>query len=402
MTFELTDEQRGLRDAVRELASRFGDAYWLERDRRHEFPWEFYDAFAAAGWVGIGIPREYGGAGLGVVEGGILLQEIAASGAGINGCTPLHLSIFGMNPVVKHGSEEMRRRDLLRVASGELHVAFAVTEPDAGTDTTRITTFARRDGDDYVVTGRKVWISKAQLAEKMLLIARTSPRDETNRAAGLTLFFTAIDRERVEVREIEKLGRHAVDSNELAIEELRVPVADRVGDEGKGLAYLLDGLNPERILMAHEAVGLGRAALDRAVRYARERIVFDRPIGRNQAIQFPLADALARLDAAELVARNAAVRYDAGAPVRPRGEHRQVPLRRGVLARGRPRGADARRHGLRGRVPRRALLPRGAPPSNRAGEPGARARLPRRARPRPTALLLTTAPTAAPRRPLVN
>jgi len=314
VTFELTDEQRGLRDAVRELASRFGDAYWLERDRRHEFPWEFYDAFAAAGWVGIGIPREYGGAGLGVVEGGILLQEIAASGAGINGCTPLHLSIFGMNPVVRHGSEEMRQRDLPRVASGELHVAFAVTEPDAGTDTTRITTFARRDGDDYVVTGRKVWISKAQLAEKMLLIARTSPRDERNRAAGLTLFFTALDRNRVDVREIEKLGRHAVDSDELAIEELRVPATDRVGEEGKGLAYLLDGLNPERILMAHEAVGLGRAALDRAVRYARERIVFDRPIGRNQAIQFPLADALARLDAAELVARNAAARYDAGLP----------------------------------------------------------------------------------------
>jgi acyl-CoA dehydrogenase len=314
VTFELTDEQRELRDAVRELASSFGDEYWLERDRRHEFPWDFYEAFAAAGWVGIGIPSEYGGAGLGIVEGGILLQEIAASGAGINGCTPLHLSIFGMNPVVRHGSEEMRRRDLPRVASGELHVAFAVTEPDAGTDTTRITTFARRDGDEYVVTGRKVWISKAQLAEKMLLIARTSPRDDAHRTAGLTLFFTPIDRERVEVREIEKLGRHAVDSNELAIEELRVPVADRVGEEGRGLTYLLDGLNPERILMAHEAVGLGRAALDRAVRYARERIVFDRPIGRNQAIQFPLADALARLDAAELVARLAATRYDAGLP----------------------------------------------------------------------------------------
>jgi len=314
VTFELTGEQRELRAAVRELAARFGDEYWLERDRGHEFPWEFYDAFAGAGWVGIGIPTEYGGSGLGLVEGGILLQEIAASGAGINGCTPLHLSIFGMSPVVKHGSEEMRARDLPRIASGELHVAFAVTEPDAGTDTTRITTFARRDGDDYVVSGRKVWISKAQLAEKMLLIARTAPRDEANRTAGLTLFFTAIDREHVEVREIEKLGRHAVDSNELAIRELRVPVADRIGEEGKGLTYLLDGLNPERILMAHEAIGLGRAALARAVRYANERVVFDRPIGRNQAIQFPLADALARLDAAELVARGAAWRSDNGLP----------------------------------------------------------------------------------------
>jgi acyl-CoA dehydrogenase len=314
VTSDLTEEQRELRDAVRELVARFGDEYWLERDRRHEFPWDFYDALAAAGWVGIGIPKEYGGAGLGVVEGGILLQEIAASGAGINGCTPIHLSIFGMNPVVRHGSDEMRRRDLPRVASGELHVAFAVTEPDAGTDTTRITTFARREGDDYVVSGRKVWISKAQVAEKMLLIARTAPRKEADPSAGLTLFFTTIDRDRVEVRAIEKLGRHAVDSNELAIDELRVPVADRVGEEGKGLAYLLDGLNPERILMAHEAVGLGRAALERAVRYARDRVVFDRPIGQNQAIQFPLADALARLDAAELVARQAALRYDSGLP----------------------------------------------------------------------------------------
>jgi acyl-CoA dehydrogenase len=315
MSFEHTDAQRELRLAVRELAGRFGDDYWLERDRRHEFPWEFYDAFAAGGWVGIGIPTEYGGAGLGVTEGGILLQEVAASGAGINGCTPLHLSIFGMNPVVKHGSEDMRARHLPRVAAGELHVAFAVTEPDAGTDTTRIATFARRDGDDYVVSGRKVWISKAQIAEKMLLIARTTPRDQVaKRTEGLTLFFTDLDRDRVDVRPIEKLGRHAVDSNELLIDELRVPAADRVGEEGKGLLYLLDGLNPERILMAHEAVGLGRAALERAVRYANERVVFDRPIGSNQGIQFPLADALARLDAAELVARHAAWRYDAGLP----------------------------------------------------------------------------------------
>jgi acyl-CoA dehydrogenase len=314
VSFDYTDAQREIQRAVRELAARFGDDYWLERDRAHEFPWEFYDAFAAAGWIGIGIPERYGGSGLGVTEGGILLQEVAASGAGINGCTPLHLSIFGMNPVVKHGSEEMRAAHLPRVASGELHVAFAVTEPDAGTDTTRISTFARRDGDDYVVSGRKVWISKAQIAQRLLLIARTQPRDETRRTAGLTLFFTDLDRDHVDVRPIEKLGRHAVDSNELVIEELRVPAADRVGEEGKGLTYLLDGLNPERILMAHEAVGLGRAALARAVRYANERIVFDRPIGANQAIQFPLADALARLDAAELVARQAAWRYDGGLP----------------------------------------------------------------------------------------
>jgi acyl-CoA dehydrogenase len=312
VSFEYTDAQREIQLAVRELAAQFADDYWLEHDRAHEFPWEFYDAFAAAGWIGIGIPEEYGGGGLGITEGGILLQEVAASGAGINGCTPLHLSIFGMNPVVKHGSDLLRAQHLPRVASGELHVAFAVTEPDAGTDTTRISTFARRDGDDYVVSGRKVWISKAQIAQKMLLVARTQPRDDARRTEGLTLFFTDIDREHVDVRPIEKLGRHAVDSNELVIENLRVPAVDRVGEEGKGLTYLLDGLNPERILMAHEAVGLGRAALARAVRYAGERVVFDRPIGRNQAIQFPLADALARLDAAELVARQAAWRYDNG------------------------------------------------------------------------------------------
>jgi acyl-CoA dehydrogenase len=315
LEFRLTDEQEAIRSAVRELAAGFDDDYWLEHDRDHEFPWDFYRACADAGWIGIAVPVEYGGAGLGLVEASLLVQEIAASGAAMNGCSALHLTIFGMNPVVKHGSPELRRRVLPRVVSGDLHIAFAVTEPDAGTDTTRITTFARRVGDDYVVSGRKVWISKAQEAEKMLLLTRTTPREEAVKSTdGMTLFLADLDPEAVTVRPIDKLGRNAVDSNELFIDELRIAAADRVGDEGSGFRYLIDGLNPERILLAHESVGIGRAALRRATRYANERIVFDRPIGMNQGIQFPLADALARLDAGELMAWKAAVLYDAGLP----------------------------------------------------------------------------------------
>jgi acyl-CoA dehydrogenase len=300
---------------VRELASRFDDDYWLERDRDHEFPWDFYNAVAEAGWLGIAIPREHGGAGLGLVEASILVGEIAASGAAMNGCSALHLTLFGMNPVVKHGTPELRRRVLPRVVTGELHVAFAVTEPDAGTETTQISTFARRDGDEYVIRGRKIWISKAAESEKMLLLTRTTPLEEVSKPTdGMTLFLADIDPAGVTIRPIEKLGRNAVGSNELFIDDLRVPVADRIGEEGMGFRYLLDGLNPERILLAHESVGIGRASIRRATRYAGERIVFGRPIGKNQAIQFPLADSLARLDAAELVAWKAAVLYDAGEP----------------------------------------------------------------------------------------
>jgi acyl-CoA dehydrogenase len=315
LSFALTDEQEAIRGAVRDLAAGFDDEYWLAHDREHAFPWDFYRAFAEAGWIGIAIPERYGGAGLGLVEASILVQEIAASGAAMNGCSALHLSIFGMNPVVKHGSEELRERVLPRVARGDLHVSFAVTEPDAGTDTSRITTFARRDGDGYVVRGRKTWISKAQEAEKMLLLTRTSAQSEGAKPTdGMTLFLADLDRSAVTVAPIDKLGRNAVDSNELFIDDLRVPESDRVGEEGMGFRYLLDGLNPERILLAHESIGIGRAALRHAVRYAGERVVFGRPIGKNQAVQFPLADSLARLDAAELVAWKAAALYDAGLP----------------------------------------------------------------------------------------
>lgn len=313
MDFGLSEDQESIRTAVRELAAGFDDEYWSERDARHEFPWDFYRAFAEAGWLGIAIPEEYGGGGLGIVEAGLLLQEVAASGAAMNGCSPMHLSIFGINVVVKHGSEELRRKVLPGIVSGDLHVCFAVTEPDAGTDTTRVRTRARRDGDSYVIDGRKVWITKAGDSQQMVLVTRTTPRDEVDRPTdGLTLFLVDIDPDHVDIRPISKMGRNAVASNEVVIDGLRVPLSARVGEEGSGFRYLLDGLNPERILLAHESVGIGRAALRRAVDYAGAREVFGRPIGQNQGIQFPLAQAAAQLEAGELLARKAAWMYDSG------------------------------------------------------------------------------------------
>ncbi|MFJ8059332.1 acyl-CoA dehydrogenase family protein [Streptomyces sp. NPDC096142] len=315
MDFELTEDQETIRSSVAGLLRDYGDEYWMAKDQAHEFPTEFYDTVAGGGWLGITIPEEYGGHGLGITEASLLLEEVARSGGGMNAASAIHLSIFGMHPVVVHGSEELKRRTLPRVAGGDLHVCFGVTEPGAGLDTASITTYARRDGDHYVVNGRKVWISKAVESEKVLLLTRTSRADEVARKTdGMTLFLTDIDRDRIDVRPIPKMGRNAVTSNELFIDDLRVPVEDRVGEEGQGFRYLLDGLNPERMLIAAEALGIGRASLDKAVRYGRERVVFGRPIGMNQAVQFPLADSLARLDAAELVLRKATWLYDHGRP----------------------------------------------------------------------------------------
>ncbi|MBI2703526.1 MAG: acyl-CoA/acyl-ACP dehydrogenase [Mycobacterium sp.] len=315
VNFDTDPDHEALRAGLRELLTRFDDEYWARCDCEHRFPTEFYEALAAGGWLGVAIPADYGGAGLGVTEAALLLQEIAASGAAMNGCSAIHLTIFGMNPVVKHGSPQLRREVLPRVVAGDLHVSFAVTEPDAGSDTSRITTRARRDGDNYVIDGRKVWITKAQQAEYLLLLTRTTPLEEcARRLDGMTLFLAPLDRSAVEIREIAKMGRNAVNSNELFIDGLRVPAENRLGEEGQGFRYLLDGLNPERILLAHESVGIGRAAVRRAVEYAKTRVVFDRPIGQNQGIAFPLAEATMRLDAAELVARKAAWLYDQGRP----------------------------------------------------------------------------------------
>nr|WP_223204778.1 acyl-CoA dehydrogenase family protein [Gordonia jinghuaiqii] len=311
----MTDDQITIRDAVTELAAKFDDQYWAQKDEKHEFPTEFYSAFAEGGWLGITTPEEYGGHGYGITEASILLEQVAASGAGMNGASSMHLSIFGMHPVIVHGSEELKQRTLPRIVSGDLHVCFGVTEPGAGLDTSKITTFAKREGDKYVVNGRKVWISKAVESEKILLLTRTAKFDESPRKTdGMTLFLTDLDRDKIDIRPIKKMGRNAVTSNELFIDNLEIPVEDRVGEEGQGFRYILDGLNPERMLVAAEALGIGRAAMRAAVRYGNDREVFGRPIGKNQGIQFPLADSLARLDAAELMLRKATWLYDNGKP----------------------------------------------------------------------------------------
>ncbi|AEA23814.1 acyl-CoA dehydrogenase family protein [Pseudonocardia benzenivorans] len=315
MDFAEDDDHRAIREGVRTVCRDFGDEYWRACDAEHRFPWDFYKAMAEGGWIGIAIPEEYGGGGRGITEASIVLEEVAASGAGMNGASAIHLSVFGMNPVVKYGSEEMRERYLPRVASGDLHVAFGVTEPDSGTDTTSITTRARLDGDHYVVRGQKVWTSKAGDCEKVLLLVRTTPIEEcAKRTDGMTLLLADLQVPEVDIRPIPKLGRNAVASNETRYDDLRVPVTDRVGEEGKGFRYLLDGLNPERILIASEALGIGRVSVRRAVEYANGREVFGRPIGKNQGIAFPLAEAHMKLRAAELAIREASWRYDAGLP----------------------------------------------------------------------------------------
>jgi acyl-CoA dehydrogenase len=315
MTAEPDDVHQPLRDAVRKICADFPDEYWRACEADHEFPWGFYKAFAAAGWIGVAIPAEYGGGGAGITEASILLEEVAASGACLNGCSALHLSVFGMNPVVKHGSDWMRRTYLPAVATGELQVSFGVTEPDAGTDTTNISTRATPVEGGYLIRGRKIWNSKADLAQKCLLLARTTPLEEVaKRTDGMTLFLVDLQVSNVDIRPIPKLGRNAVASCEVSFDDVFVADRDRVGEEGRGFHHLLDGLNPERILLAAEALGIGRAAVDRAVRYANERVVFGRPIGQNQGISFPLADAHMRLRAAELMIRDASARYDAGRP----------------------------------------------------------------------------------------
>lgn len=300
------------------LAAQFDDDYWLAHDEKKEFPWEFYDAFAAAGWVGVAIPEKYGGAGLGVLHAGALLQAVAASAGAMNAASTMHLSIFGMGPVIHHGSEAMKEKYLPPTARGELHVSFGVTEDDAGTDTSRIRTFARRDGQGWIVNGKKVWNTKAQQAQKILLLARTTPREEcTRRLDGMTLFLADLDRRHCEIREINKLGRNAVNSNEVFIQDLPVSNEDVVGEVGRGFYCLLDGINPERIMIAAEATGIGFRAVARAAQYARERVVFDRPIGQNQAIAHPLADSYSELIAAELLWQKAAWTYDRGEPAGP-------------------------------------------------------------------------------------
>ena len=310
-----TPERVQIRDAVRQLCERFDDDYWRHQDEAGEFPHEYSRAMAEAGWLGIAMPIEYGGAGLGVTEAAVMLQTVASSAGVFAAASAVHVNIFGPHAIVVHGTPEQRSRMLPPLIAGRARACFAVTEPDAGLDTSRISTRAVRDSDHYLVTGRKMWTSTAQQADKIVLLARTTPIDQCSKPIdGLTLFYADLDRRHVEAREIRKMGRAAVDSNALFIDALPVPVGDRIGEEGKGFRYLLDSLNPERILNAAEAIGIGRRALARATAYANERVVFNRPIGMNQSIQHPLAESWAELYAAELMMLRAAELYDAGRP----------------------------------------------------------------------------------------
>ncbi|MCS5607714.1 MAG: acyl-CoA/acyl-ACP dehydrogenase [Alphaproteobacteria bacterium] len=315
MEFSFTDDQIAVRDAIAKLCEKYDDAYWLERDTDGQFPEDFVKDMADGGWLGIAMPEEYGGSGLGVIEAALMMQTIAESGAGFSGASAVHINIFGPHPLVLHGTDEQKQKHLPALIAGKDRSCFGVTEPNAGLDTTRIETKAVRKGDHYIVNGRKMWTSTAQTANKILLLARTTPREEGKKPTdGITMFYTDFNREYCEAQVIEKMGRKAVDSNATFYDNLPVPVEDRVGEEGKGFYYILDGLNPERILVASESVGLGRAALRKAVAYANERVVFDRPIGQNQAIQHPLADAWAHLEAADAMTWRAAALYDAGEP----------------------------------------------------------------------------------------
>ena len=312
MPFDLTPDQVQIREAVQRVCEPFDADYWLRKDREGGFPEDFHRALADAGWLGISMPQAYGGAGLGITEAALMMHTISATGAGFSGASAVHMNIFGLHPVVVFGTDEQKQRWLPPLIRGEDKACFAVTEPDAGLNTMRLRTQAVRDGDHYIVTGQKVWTSTAQVANKMLLLTRTTDVSQAHGTHGLTLFYTDLDRSKIEVREIDKLGRKCVDSNQVFIDGLRVPVQDRVGEEGEGFSYILHGLNPERILIAAEAVGLGRAALDRAIHYAGEREVFGRPIGQNQAIQHPLAQSWMELEAADLMVQKAAWLYDQG------------------------------------------------------------------------------------------
>jgi len=314
MNFELSDDQSAIARAVGDICARFGDDYWLRKDREGGFPEDFYRAIAEAGWLGIAMPTEYGGAGLGIAEAALMMETISASGAGFSGASAVHMNVFGLHPVVVFASDEQKRRWLPPIIQGETKACFGVTEPDAGLNTLKLKTTATRHGDHYVVKGQKIWISTAQVAQKILLLARTAPVGSGKPSHGLSLFYTDLDRSKVEIREIEKHGRKAVDSNQLFIDGLIVPEADRIGEEGRGFEYILHGMNPERVLISAEAIGLGRAALAKAAAYAGQRMVFDRPIGQNQGIQHPLAERWVDLEAGTLLYQRAAWLYDQHKP----------------------------------------------------------------------------------------
>jgi acyl-CoA dehydrogenase len=312
---ERTTERAQIVDSVVSICNQFDDRYWSKKDQLKEFPYEFREAMASAGWLGMTMPTEYGGSGLGVTEAALMMRMVGHSAGAFAACSSIHINLFGPHAIIKYGTRDQRERWIPKLISGEDQVAFGVTEPDAGLDTTRIKTLAVRQGGDYVIRGSKVWTSTAQVANKILLVTRTTPIENCKKPTdGITLFYTDLDRARISVDAIDKMGRGSVDSNSIIIDDLVVPENDRLGEEGGGFAMLLDTLNPERILIAAEAIGIGRRALDKAVDYANERVVFDRPIGKNQSIQHPLAQSWMALEAAELMVWRAAKLYDEGLP----------------------------------------------------------------------------------------
>jgi acyl-CoA dehydrogenase len=315
MDFSESDDQRAIRDGVRAVVSRFDDEYWLARDDDGEFPREFHRAMAAAGWLGITMPPEYGGAGLGVTEAAIMMHEVASHGGGMAAASAVHINLFGPHPIVVFGTPEQRQRWLPALVQGTDQCCFGFTEPDAGLNTTAIKTFASKVAGGYLVHGQKVWTSTAQVASKIMLLTRTTKLEQCKRSTdGITIFYTDLDRSKIEVRRIPKMGRKAVDSNAIFIDGLFIPEADRIGEEGKGFSYILHSLNPERVLVGAEAVGIGQDALHRAAKYARDRIVFDRPIGQNQGIQHPLAERWMALEAAWAMVMKGAWLYDNDKP----------------------------------------------------------------------------------------
>ena len=312
---ETDPDLAAIRDGVRAVVTRFDDAYWLARDDDGKFPVEFHRAMAEAGWLGITMPEELGGAGLGVTAAAVMMHEVSSHGGGQAAASSVHINLFGPHPIVVHGTQEQQAAWIPSLVRGEDQVCFGVTEPDAGLNTTRIKTFAEKVDGGYLVHGQKVWTSTAQVANKMLLLTRTRRIEDVARPTdGITLFYTDLDRTKIEVRRIPKMGRKSVDSNAVFIDGLFVPTAHRIGEEGRGFYYLLDSLNPERVMVGIEAIGIGQDALGRAVAYARDRVVFDRPIGQNQGIQHPLAEKWMYLESAYLMAMKAAALYDAGQP----------------------------------------------------------------------------------------
>ena len=315
MNFAPNEDHLAIRTAIEQICTRFPPEYWLEKDNDGGFPHDFHKAFADAGWLGVAMPQEYGGSGLGITEAAIIMEAVVASGAGLSGASAIHFNIFGLHPAVVYGSDEQKRRWLPPLIRGEHKACFAVTEPNTGLNTLKLKTTAVKKGDRYVVNGQKVWISTAQVANKILLLARTTPVEEvTKRSRGLSLFYTDLDRSKIEVREIPKMGRKAIDSNQLFIDGLEIAEEDRIGEEGRGFEYILHGINPERVLVSAEAIGIGRAALARATQYAKDRVVFDRPIGQNQGIQHPLAERWIELEAGALLYQKAGWLYDQGMP----------------------------------------------------------------------------------------